>query len=76
MQVAKCRSCGKPIIWAVAEKGKRMPVDAEESEAGQFFLDDSEDPPKAFFGRGELPAGYTSHFATCPNASQHRKGGR
>lgn len=56
-----CRSCGKWIIWLRTEAGKRMPVDAETVE-----------PMEMYFRKDK----HTSHFATCPNADQHRKRGR
>jgi hypothetical protein len=62
-----CRSCGAPILWVFTEGGKRMPVDAK--PASGLVLDDPESPtPTARIRRV-----YTSHFATCPQAAQHRK---
>lgn len=61
-----CRSCGKPIIWCETEGGKRMPLDADHE--ARFVLDPSTDPMV-----GKLRRTYTSHFAMCPNADQHRK---
>ena len=29
---AQCGSCHAPVVWAITEKGKRMPVDAEPVE--------------------------------------------
>lgn len=66
-----CRSCGAPLIWGVTAQGKRMPVDAmpqkritlEPARPGHEDL-----PPLA-----EVVDTYVSHFATCPNADQHRK---
>ncbi len=54
---ATCRSCDAPIHWIITAANKRMPVDAAPFEAA-------------------LPGSDTmhqSHFATCPNAAQHRK---
>lgn len=73
MSTTTCRSCGAPIVWCVTPAGNRMPVDADPSPRGNLVLE------------GELarvvPAPdlldrrprHTSHFATCPNADQHRK---
>lgn len=33
-----CRSCGAPILWVVTENGKRMPLDAEPTEAGKVII--------------------------------------
>lgn len=78
-----CRSCGAQMIWAITETGKKMPVDAEPSSAGEFvlFWIESENTPQVRSlvsiernGRpmGEWDGNYSSHFATCPNAGQHR----
>jgi hypothetical protein len=78
----KCSSCGAPILWAVTEAGKRMPLDYDEHEGGNVFLFRSppgsgkpwtckvgrqEDAPPQFASR------HFSHFATCPNAAEHRR---
>lgn len=75
-----CRSCGAPIMWAATPKGRRMPMDPEPTPAGNRQLVDraglaplslavdATTPP-------EVPR-YTAHFATCPNAQAHRKGGK
>jgi hypothetical protein len=71
-----CRSCGAPILWARTLKNRLMPIDAEPDPKGALVM-------QAGSGRAivrqltELDAPerlrYTSHFATCPNAKQHRK---
>ena len=74
--IATCKSCGARIMWAVTSTGKKMPVDARESSRGNLTLERQPD--------GELLARYvspgagthTSHFATCPNADQHRGKGQ
>lgn len=74
-EVADCRSCGQPIIWTVTERGKRMPVDAWPG-AGAFRLEQyASGPPVAIYGGGEtMEERYTSHFATCPQSSEWRRG--
>lgn len=74
--MASCRSCGEPIIWAEFESGKKCPFDAEPSQAGEWALNEAYDPPKATRLRrteGSGEEGYTSHFATCPDAATHRR---
>lgn len=71
-----CGSCKAPVVWVITEKGKRMPLDKEPVPNGNiivlnngiahFLLKD--EPVKPETKR------YVSHFATCPNAGQHRKG--
>lgn len=56
--VTKCRSCGASIVWFSTTAGKSMPVDAATVQPTDEQL--------------ELPR-HVSHFATCPNANQHRK---
>jgi hypothetical protein len=57
-RIVRCRSCHAKIIWFKTEAGKNMPVDADTVEAEDDELDLSR---------------HVSHFATCPNANQHRK---
>lgn len=69
MKSDKCKSCGDRIIWAITEKGKAMPVNAE--AAARITLEAAPGPderPTVRFVRT-----YTSHFATCPHAAGHRK---
>jgi hypothetical protein len=76
-----CRSCGAPIVWVVGATGRRMPCDLEpvvddtrglirvpegpSSRAGTPF-----DSQPAVLGKGKI---LRSHFATCPDAAQHRR---
>lgn len=76
---SNCRSCDADIIWGVTEKDKRMPVDADPVEGGSFALVNEEVNGKTIVRavwRTRAPEGTTefhaSHFATCPNAEQHR----
>jgi hypothetical protein len=67
-----CRSCGAPIIWAITDRGKRLPLDAMPNPAGNVRLtggnaivlkkDDVYDGPR-----------YMPHFATCKDADKWRK---
>lgn len=70
METSTCRSCGARIVWAETENGKRMPIDAKPEKRLVLIID----PPSP----GTTPLvdvrdTYVSHFATCPNAAQHRK---
>lgn len=81
MNVVACRSCGAGMIWTETTNGRKMPVDAHPSPSGSFVLTpvvDEPSPLATFLPAGERYEGhvlYTSHFATCPNAVQHRKKG-
>jgi hypothetical protein len=57
-RITRCRSCQEQIIWFKTAAGKNMPVDADTVEPDDDELDLDR---------------HTSHFATCPNANQHRK---
>jgi hypothetical protein len=61
MSIERCRSCHAPIVWLKTKLGKSMPVDV--SKDSKFVIGEQEyDPTK-----------HISHFATCPNAAEHRK---
>lgn len=60
----KCKSCGADIIWAETTNNKRVPLDSK-PEKRFIYTSDHEDV--------YLVDTYQSHFATCPNAAQHRK---
>lgn len=80
--MSDCRSCGAPIRWAVTATGKRIPLDPEPVDGGNVLLHEPIDggesiatvvgkaPAPSLFG-DDAPR-YVSHFATCPNADQHR----
>jgi hypothetical protein len=57
-RITRCRSCNAKIIWFETPAGKRMPVDADTVEADDTELDLDR---------------HQSHFASCPNADQHRR---
>ena len=80
--MSSCRSCGAQIIWARTERGKRMPLDAEPvvdvTARGLFVLREKTNPggPLALAAWGLdcfTDRHYQSHFATCPNADNHRR---
>lgn len=73
----QCRSCPAQIIWAVTERDKPMPVDAEPSLEGTVLLEQTGSrlvarvlPAHRAFGRRDLRK---SHFVTCPQADQWRR---
>ena len=90
MTICKCKSCGREIFWVKLRMGAggKMPLDAEpvwiRKEAGgkPYFLKDGE----AVHGRitgdadddpdAEVVEAYMSHFATCPQANEHRRRGK
>lgn len=69
----ECRSCGKPVRWVrllsqVTGVGKPHPLDVTPHKTIVLAGRDEVGYPLA-----EFVDGYTSHFATCPDAARHRK---
>lgn len=76
-ETEQCRTCPGQIIWAVTERGKDMPVDAEPSPEGTVLLEQEGArlvarvlPAHRAFGRKDLRK---SHFASCPDAAKWRR---
>lgn len=81
-RLGPCKSCRAAIWWAVTIHDKSTPMDADPSEDGCWVVDGTTengaprvrlsepltDPPKT--------SRFKSHWATCPNADQHRKRNR
>jgi hypothetical protein len=66
----KCRSCGADIIWGRARKTKKwIPLDGIRVSRGTRFLVDNDGVAHTITDG----MGHPSHFATCPNAKEHRK---
>lgn len=75
MRTATCRSCGAGIVWADTKAGKLCPFDLHLSPEGQWGIDDTTTPPLAAKIEGHagvVTEGFTSHFATCPDALKWR----
>lgn len=70
MRESECKSCKAGIIWAMTPAGKMTPLDAKPIRVVTMLLE--QDPPKI----EEAASGYTSHWATCPTADQHRRAKR
>lgn len=78
---ATCKSCGAPIIWIETPKHKWIPCD----EGLIPYYEDRAGKDSIVTQRGEIircnltfsgdPSGMgrMAHWATCPNADQHRK---
>lgn len=78
--MATCRSCDAEIEWARTEHGKSIPLDVGTRADGNIRVvsrvatERGMAPLIRYVGRGE--GDRVSHFATCPNATEHRKGNR
>lgn len=78
-----CRSCGARIRWVVTTAGKRIPLDEDPVDGGNVLLHeaiDGREPIATVVGKSVGPSlfgddgpRYVSHFATCPDADQHRR---
>lgn len=79
-----CKSCGAAILWAVTEKGAKIPVDVEPTTDGNVAIQPNADQSGwlAFIAGpleqvpGSSSVRRKSHFATCPNAAKHRRKSR
>ena len=71
--MAKCRTCQQEIVWGRTESGKRVPLDPPEKRFIRMDMLEG----LAGVGRAEdefcMVETHVSHFATCPQADQHRK---
>lgn len=84
--MSNCRACGAEIMWIKMKgTGKNMPVDAKPISYSENLHPGAEGALTLVTAGGTIvrtqfdPAGdkvgYTSHFATCPNAEQFRRKG-
>lgn len=77
-----CASCKAPIFWFKTKEKRLIPVDRQASPSGTIVLEGNEkcrvlSMKEAAALRASGAAGgaalFTAHFATCPNAAQHRR---
>ncbi len=76
---SKCRSCSAPVLWVTWASEKKMPIDTTPSPVGNVVVTHRQKENVLFVEKfdpalHENRKRYTSHFSTCPNADQHRKG--
>lgn len=74
--MANCKSCNASIEWVSTPTGKKMPIDGDPAPDGNVVLRGGKAVVLGPEMLAELPANvprFKSHFATCPNAAQHRK---
>ena len=60
---ATCRSCGAPVVWAKTANDRAMPLDARPEK--RVVVED---------GVARVVDAFVAHWASCPNADEHRKG--
>lgn len=70
-----CRSCGEPVIWVRTIHGRKHPLNAEPARAGEWVIQDSVAGPTMlqYMPMHDNTPRYTSHFATCEFAGEHRR---
>lgn len=77
--VSICRSCQADVYWMRSDKGKNAPIDARPSADGNCTLDFTFKTFRVLSGdaldlaRTNGVELFKNHFATCPNASDHRR---
>lgn len=74
----QCSSCGADVFWRTTPAGRSIPIDPEPVIGGNIELEGLN--ACRFLKRDEVyehrTAGvyvYRSHFASCPDAVQHRR---
>lgn len=72
-RVTRCRTCAAPIYWCATKRGKLTPLDAEPVPDGEWQIERSPEGLRAVKA-GLLPGPrYRVHWATCPQANEHRR---
>lgn len=79
--MSECRSCGAEIKFIKLKSGKWNPVNPAKRTlirdcGNEVVITDNGEVIRGKFAtleEGANAEGYTSHFATCPNANQHRR---
>lgn len=69
-----CRSCQAEIRWVVTSTGKSMPIDLRPALLGNVAIRKGIAHIGRTFEKDEPR--YTSHFATCVFAAEHRRAKR
>lgn len=74
---ATCKSCGAPVRWAKTIKGRPIPLDPIPAPNGNVIISEEGTAlvyagPAGIAARYQDEPRYLSHFATCPNADEHR----
>ena len=79
--MSRCRSCNALIEWVTMEgSGKSNPLDPEPVENGnvEIYAEGDKLMGRVVTDTADRlfsPPLHLSHFATCPNAQEHRKRG-
>ena len=70
--MSRCRSCGARIIWYPTTSGARIPIDYLPVPGGNIVIEVGllGEPVAHVIAPGS--GDRVSHFATCPQAAEHR----
>lgn len=79
--MSTCKSCGAEVLWVkLVPLNRPNPLDPTPTRQGNIRMLGMRKAVARVLGKAELADAelaseelYTSHFATCPNARQHRK---
>lgn len=79
--MSRCRSCGAPIYWIRTRSKNLMPCDEKlipykaDRKGKDFVVTEEGDVIRCRLEFDGFPTGMAriSHWATCPNAKEHRK---
>jgi len=73
VNTTKCNKCGAEIVFAKTRNDKWLPLDAEVTEHGDFWVDEKQSPPRAGKVYPNTPdehQRYKCHFDTCTERKQ------
>lgn len=72
-KISECKSCGKPIVWAITTQGKAMPIVADyarhETKTIKLRTNAGAQVEVVIISVPERD----SHFVDCPQAKQFRQ---
>lgn len=75
--MTKCKYCRAEILWAISEKGHRIPLDPSPADNGNIMLDFQPGgvPIATVLGQPEKATGplWIAHFATCKKLKRNKK---
>ena len=79
--MAKCKSCGAPVVWRETPRGKWLPLDEgmipykADTKGTDVLVNDSGEVIRCRLSFDGAPDGMARmpHWATCPNADKHRR---
>ena len=79
--MSQCKSCGAEVLWVKLVPMNRLnPVNPTPTREGNIRMLGQRKAVAKVLSKADLETAalaseelYTSHFATCPNAKQHRR---